>query len=66
MFGYLALVGLERRRPEVAVVALVLVAGMGPARVFDGSHLPSDVLGAYLFGAALALGTMLVVTRPHR
>lgn len=63
VFGYLALVGLHRRRPEVAVVAAIVIAGMGPARVLDGSHLPSDVVGAYLLGLGWALGTMLWVTR---
>jgi membrane-associated phospholipid phosphatase len=63
VFGYIAYIGLEKRRPEAAVVAFVVIAGMGPARILDGSHLPSDVAGAYLLGLAWLIGTILWVTR---
>jgi undecaprenyl-diphosphatase len=63
LFGYFAYLGLERRRPEVAVVSLLLVAGMGPSRILDGSHLPSDVVAGYLLGVAWLIGVILWVTR---
>ena len=63
LFGFLGYLGLERRRPEVAVVARLLIAVMGPSRVLTGAHIPSDVLGGYLLGAAWLLGTILWTTR---
>jgi membrane-associated phospholipid phosphatase len=52
VLGYIAVVGRQHRQAELVVVCLLLVAGMGPARVADRSHLVSDVLGGYLLGAA--------------
>jgi undecaprenyl-diphosphatase len=63
VFGYLGYLSLERRRPEGAIVALLLIAIMGPARLITGAHIPSDVLGGYLLGTAWLLGTILWTTR---
>jgi undecaprenyl-diphosphatase len=63
LFGYLAVLALERRQTRLAVVALALVLGMGPARIIDGSHVPSDVIGGYLLGAAWVIAVSLWTTR---
>ena len=63
LFGYLAYLAVERRRPDAAVVALLVILGMGPARVLAGVHLPSDVVAGYLIGFAWLIGVVLWVTR---
>jgi membrane-associated phospholipid phosphatase len=49
---YLAYVRLAPswRRTALIVLLLVLIAMMGPARIYDGEHWASDVLGSYLLG----------------
>ncbi len=63
-FGiYLVLrLGLHRRftLPLVALLALPIVL-VGPARVFVGVHWPTDVLGAYLLGAASVIALVLLL-----
>ena len=61
VFGALAWLAWHHGRRDVSVVLLVLIAAMGPARVLTGSHLPSDVLGAYALGGAW----LLVVLAAH-
>jgi undecaprenyl-diphosphatase len=51
--GYLGWVALRRQQPAVAALALLVVLGMGPARVLVGAHLVSDVIAGYLVGAAV-------------
>lgn len=55
VFGYLGLLGYRFRRPEVVLVALVLILGMGPARVISGAHLVSDAIAGYMLGTAWLL-----------
>lgn len=52
---------LLRRRGRVAavLVAVAVVLLVGLDRVLLGAHFPSDVLGGYLLGAALAAGSAL-------
>jgi undecaprenyl-diphosphatase len=53
--GFAGLVALKYRRRWLEAVALLLVLGIGPARVIGGAHLVSDVVGGYLVGMAGAL-----------
>lgn len=52
VFGMIAWLGVRHKRPEVAFVAVTCAVVMGVLRVAAGSHLVSDVLGAYLLGGA--------------
>lgn len=62
LFGMLAWFALARSRRVLFVAMLALVMGMGPFRIVDGAHWPSDVLAGYALGLSwtilvLALGT---------
>ncbi|HEU0249374.1 MAG TPA: phosphatase PAP2 family protein [Solirubrobacteraceae bacterium] len=62
VFGTLAWFALTRARRGLFVAMLALVIGMGPFRIIDGAHWPSDVLAGYALGFAwtiivLVLGT---------
>jgi membrane-associated phospholipid phosphatase len=54
--GFAGVVAVKHRQWWLVAVAVVLVGGMGPARVISGAHFASDVIGGYLIGAA---GVML-------
>lgn len=64
---YLTLAGIVARgarRPEGAlwiVLALGLTAGIGVSRVYLGVHWPSDVLGGWILGGAIAAGATLIL-----
>jgi undecaprenyl-diphosphatase len=60
-------IGLRRRLmlPLVALLALPILA-VGPARVFTGLHWTTDILGAYLLGAASVIALVLVLEIGHR
>jgi undecaprenyl-diphosphatase len=63
--GALAVLARERGRGDLVVLAAAMALIMGPTRVFGGSHLPSDVLAGYVFGAGwLALTTWLLRPAP--
>jgi membrane-associated phospholipid phosphatase len=51
--GYLGWVAARRHQPAAVVVALLVIVGMGPARVVAGAHLVSDVVAGYLVGGAV-------------
>jgi membrane-associated phospholipid phosphatase len=53
--GFAGLVAVKYRQWWLVAVAVVLVAGIGPARVISGAHVVSDVIGGYLLGTAVAL-----------
>lgn len=55
VFGMLAWLAWEHGRRDAAIVLAGLVITMGPARVLSSAHLPSDVIGGYLLGAAWLL-----------
>jgi membrane-associated phospholipid phosphatase len=51
VLGYIAVLGHEHRQPEITLVSVLLIVGMGLARVASGAHFVSDVVGGYLLGA---------------
>lgn len=57
---YLAASLPPRVRPVVRVVAVMLILGVGVARVMLRAHWPSDVLGGFAFGLALASTAALI------
>ena len=59
----LPLAPLPRRLGQA--LAVVVLLGMGPARIYAGAHWPSDVLGAYLW-AGLLLALVLRLTHVGR
>lgn len=69
MFGSLAWLAWNCRRWDIAAVLLVLIAGMGPARVVAETHFVSDVIAGYLVGAGwlvfAALATGVGGTSPR-
>lgn len=63
LFGfafYVVLVGWRGGVPRAGILALLglLVALVGPSRVYRGEHWPSDTLGAYLFAGLWLAGTI--------
>lgn len=55
VFGSLGWLAWRRRQPEAVAVCAFAILAMGPARVLSGSHVVSDTLAGYLFGAAWLL-----------
>jgi len=57
-FGSLGWLAWGRHQREAVAVCAFAILAMGPARVLSGSHVVSDVLAGYLFGAGwlLAIG----------
>jgi undecaprenyl-diphosphatase len=66
IFGVLALLALDRRRPRVAVAALCLVGLLigAAARIVMGAHWPSDLLGAYVMAVASAMALRAILPAP--
>jgi membrane-associated phospholipid phosphatase len=52
-----------RRRIGLLLAGGLVVLAVGASRVYLGVHYPTDVLAGWLTGAALALGSWLLVTR---
>lgn len=50
--GYIGIAALQQGRRVAPALALVAIAGAGPARVLGGQHLISDVLAGYMLGVA--------------
>jgi membrane-associated phospholipid phosphatase len=63
VIGYLGLLCWRRGYHWLTVLAALLIAGVGPARVVGGEHLVSDVIGGYLLGFALLIPAGLWVAR---
>lgn len=74
VIGYMGLLCWRSDRRWLTALAVVLIAGVGPARVAGGEHLVSDVLGGYMLGLALLIlaglwlehgGLRLIFARAH-
>jgi undecaprenyl-diphosphatase len=67
IFGVLALLALDRRRPRLTVAALCLVGLLigAAARIVMGAHWPSDLLGAYVMAIASAMALRAILPAPH-
>src|SRR5919199_1050845 len=71
-FGFVLFLTWQTRRPApllwpVRAVLIALIVLMGPSRVLEGEHWPSDVLGGLLYGAFwLILGLHLYSWAGHR
>ena len=61
--GLVAWFALARGNRPIFVAMLLLTLGMGPFRVVDGAHWPSDVLAGYALGLAWTI-TVLVIGLP--
>lgn len=59
--GSLAWLAYERGRRDLVLIALAPIVLMGPMRVVGASHLPSDVIAGYLFGAAWLAGAVALM-----
>ena len=64
--GFAGVVAVKYRQWWLVAVAVVLVGGIGPARVISGAHVVSDVIGGYLIGAAGVLLAYAYLARPAR
>jgi membrane-associated phospholipid phosphatase len=61
--GYLGAVAWRQGRRFTTAVVIVIIAGAGPARVFGGQHVLSDVLGGYMLGAAWLIAARVYIAR---
>jgi len=69
LFGFLAFLAIEHRlypRLSITVVLLmgILIIAVGPSRIYEGDHWPSDVAAGYLF-AGIALMILFPVYRRY-
>jgi undecaprenyl-diphosphatase len=62
LFGTLAWFALARGQRPLFVAMLALVIGMGPFRIVDGAHWPSDVLAGYALGLAWTIVVLVLGT----
>jgi membrane-associated phospholipid phosphatase len=61
--GLVAWFALARGNRPIFAAMLLLILGMGPFRIVDGAHWPSDVLAGYALGLAWTI-TLLVIALP--
>jgi undecaprenyl-diphosphatase len=54
-----------RYRGAAAVIAIVLILGIGVSRLYLGVHYPTDVLGGYAVGGLWVLLGILLTRRTH-
>lgn len=62
LFGILAWLALARGARKTFLVMTLLIIGMGPFRILDGVHWPSDVLAGYALGAAWTILVLVTGT----
>jgi undecaprenyl-diphosphatase len=65
LFGCLALVTWRHRRRAATIALVAILPLMAVDRVVTGAHLPSDVIGGFLVGAAWLI-TVVAVAAPAR
>jgi membrane-associated phospholipid phosphatase len=58
--GLVAWFALARDNRPVVVAMMLPILGMGPFRVIDGAHWPSDVLAGYALGLALTIVVLVI------
>ena len=58
--GLLAWFALARGNRPIFTAMLLLILGMGPFRVIDGAHWPSDVLAGYALGLAWTIAVLVI------
>lgn len=65
-FGSLGWLAWRRHQREAVAVCAFAILAMGPARVLSGSHVVSDALAGYLFGAGWLLALAAAFDRSRR
>jgi membrane-associated phospholipid phosphatase len=63
LFGLVLLLGVVRRRTDIAVVSGLMVAAIAAALVVQGAHHPGDVLDGLALGTAWLLGSIVLAAR---
>jgi len=63
VFATVGAVALNTILRTIIVTMLLLILGMGPLRILDGAHWPSDVLAGYALGLAWTI-TVLAIGLP--
>ncbi|MCW2958214.1 MAG: phosphatase family protein [Solirubrobacterales bacterium] len=63
LFGLVLVLGVVRRRTDVAVVAGLLIAAIAAALVLQGAHHPADVLDGVALGTAWLLAVIVLAAR---
>lgn len=68
LFGFLAFLAIQHRLQRglsilIVVLAGLLIVGVGPARIHEGDHWPSDVAAGYLLAWALLMVVVPVYRR---
>ena len=58
--GLLGWFALARGHRTTCAAMLLLILAMGPLRVFDGAHWPSDVLAGYALGLAWTIAVLAI------
>jgi hypothetical protein len=58
--GLLGWFALARGHRATSVTMLLLILAMGPLRVVDGAHWPSDVLAGYALGLAWTIAVLVI------
>lgn len=65
-FGSLGWLAWRRHQREAVAICAFAILAMGPARVLSGSHVLSDALAGYLFGAGWLLALAAAFGRSRR
>ena len=63
LFGLMVVLALMNGRRDLALFAAIVAAGVGPAMIVNGAHVPSDVLSGYALGVGWL--SMLVAIAPR-